>query len=103
MVEILIDGARCDLEAGYTLPKNIFTLDGEALRKASKQQSGRSVKLHLPSTPCNDKIMLHATDPCAGERFNEREHTGEVKVDGVVLLQGVAHLLATESEQGQTT
>ena len=103
MVEILIDGSRCDLEAGYTLPKNIFTLDGEALRKASKQQSGRSVKLRLPSTPCNDTIMRHAADPCAGERFNEREHTGEVKIDGVVLLQGVAHLLATESEQGQTT
>ena len=66
MVEILIDGARCDLEAGYTLPKNIYTLDGEALRKASKQQSGRNVKLRLPSTPCNDTIMLHATDPCVG-------------------------------------
>ena len=103
MVEILIDGARCDLEAGYTLPKNIYTLDGEALRKASKQQSGRSVKLHLPSTPCNDTIMLHATDPCAGERFNEREHTGEVKVDGVTLLRGVVHLLAAESELGHTT
>ena len=35
MVEIFIDGARCDLEADYTLPKNIFTLNGEALQKAS--------------------------------------------------------------------
>ena len=102
MVEILIDGARCDLEAGYTLPKNIFTLNGEALQKASKQQSGRSVKLRLPSTPCNDTIMLHAADPCVGERFNDGEHTGEVKVDGVTLLRGVAHLLATEVEQGHT-
>ena len=102
MVEILIDGTRCDLEAGYTLPKKIFTLDGEALQKASKQQSGRSVKMRLLSTPCNDTIMLHAADPCAGERFNDGEHTGEVKVDGVTLLRGVAHLLATEVEQGHT-
>ena len=33
MVKIFIDGVLCDLEAGYMLPKNIFTLDGVTLRK----------------------------------------------------------------------
>ena len=56
MVKIFVDGVLCDLEAGYMLPKNIFTLDGGAFAKASQQQSGRSVELRLPSTPCNDKI-----------------------------------------------
>ena len=70
MVEIFIDGQRADLEADYTLPKSIFSFDGDALHRASRQQSGRSVELRLPSTPRNDTIMLHAIDPVAGERFN---------------------------------
>lgn len=103
MVEILIDGLRCDLEADYTLPKNIFTFDGETLGKVSKQQSGRSVELRLPSTPCNDTIMLHATDPYAGERFNDSYHEGVVVADRVELLRGVVSLRSIEGEQGAAT
>ncbi len=100
MVEIFVDGARCDLKAGYTLPKNIFTLDGESFAKASQQQSGRSVTLSLPSTPHNDRIMLHATDPCAGERFNDEYHEAVVMADGAELLRGVVHLLGIKGQEG---
>lgn len=103
MVKIFVDGVLCDLEAGYMLPKNIFTLDGGAFAKASQQQSGRSVELRLPSTPCNDKIMLHATDPCAGVRFNDNYHEAVVMVDGVELLRGVVTLRAIEGKQRAAT
>ncbi len=103
MVEIFIDGQRCDVEVGYTLPKNIFTYDGEALAHPSQLQSGRSVKLRLPSTPTNDKIMRHAIDPCAGERFNDEYHQARVVADGGELMCGVVHLLGIEGSAGQAT
>ncbi|MBR5138276.1 MAG: hypothetical protein IKV12_01850 [Alistipes sp.] len=98
MVEIIIDGQRADLEAGYTLPKSIFSFDGDTLRRASHQQSGRSVEVRLPSTPRNDRIMLHALDPVAGERFNAEAHEARVVVDGGELMRGQAHLMAIEGE-----
>ena len=103
MVEIFVDGQRADLEADYTLPKSIFTFDGEALRRISRQQAGRSVDLRLPSTPRNDKIMLHATDPAAGERFNAERHEASVVVDGGELMRGRVHLVAIEGEGRQAT
>lgn len=103
MVEIFIDGQRCDLERDYTLPKSIFTYDGTRLGKASELQSGRSVQLRLPSTPCNDRVMLHATDPCAGNRFNDEHHEAVVVVDGGELLRGVVHLLGIEGDAGHAT
>ena len=99
MVEIYIDGERCDVAVGYKLPKNIFTYDGGAMAKASQLQSGRRVELRLPSTPRNDVIMCHAGDPTA-EPFNEREHVAVVAVDGGELLRGVVHLLGIEANEG---
>ena len=99
MVEIYIDGERCDVAVGYKLPKNIFTYDGGAMAKASQLQSGRRVELRLPSTPRNDVIMCHAGDPTA-EPFNEREHEAVVAVDGGELLRGVVHLLGIEANDG---
>lgn len=103
MVEIFVDGQLADLEAGYKLPKSIFSFDGETLRRASRQQSGRSVEVRLPSTPRNDKIMHHAIDPVAGERFNAESHEASVVVDGGELMRGQAHLVAIEGEGSQAT
>ena len=103
MVEIFIDGQRADLEADYTLPKSVFSFDGDALRRASRQQSGRSVELRLPSTPRNDTIMLHAIDPVAGERFNAERHEVRVVVDGGELMRGRVHLEAIEGEERGAT
>ncbi len=102
MVEIFVDGQRADLVEGYALPKSIFTFDAEALRRPSKQ-SGRSVEMRIPSTPRNDRIMLHAIDPVAGERFNEESHEAVVSVDGGELLRGEAHLVAIEGEGAEAT
>ena len=103
MVEIFVDGQRADLEADYTLPRSVFSFDGDALRRASRQQSGRSVELRLPSTPRNDTIMLHAIDPVAGERFNAERHEARVVVDGGELMRGRVHLEAIEGEERGAT
>lgn len=92
MVEIFLDGTRCDLSEGYRLPKEVFGLDISATADLSRQRTGQTLHIVLPSSPQNDALMLMAKDPCAGERFNATEHTAQVWVDGVMLMQGVALL-----------
>ncbi len=100
MVEIRIDGQKCDLEVGYVPDKRAFAFDGEAVADIDKQRAGHTHSLRLPLSPTNDRIMGYAADPTAAEQFNSSYHKGEVVVDGVVLMQGVATLLAIEAEEG---
>ncbi|MBR5333570.1 MAG: hypothetical protein IKV33_02415 [Alistipes sp.] len=100
MVEITIDGKRCDLWEGYALPRDIFKFDVATMADIQQQRSGRSVELHLPSSPANDAIFGYASDPCCGERFNASHHEAAVVVDGVELMRGVAHLMAMECKDG---
>lgn len=100
MVEIIIDGGRCDLWEDYSLPKEIFQLDVTAAEDVERQRSGHKVELRLPSTPQNDALMCYADDACCGERFNASAHEAVVRVDGVELMRGVAHLVGMEYEQG---
>lgn len=101
MVEIIIDGVRCDVWEGYAFPKSIFRLDVAAAADVEKQRDGHSVEVVLPSTPTNDEVMCHATSPHAAELFNATLHEAVVRVDGAVLLRGVAHLMAIERESGR--
>lgn len=100
MVEIFLDDKLCDLWEGYSLPKQIFQLDMAAAADVERQRSGHRVELKLPSTPHNDSLMCYADDACAGERFNSSAHEAVVKVDGVELMRGVAHLVGMEYESG---
>ena len=95
MVELYIDSQACDLDAGYIPDKKIFTLDAEA--DVEQQRSGRSLRLTISSTPRNDALLMHPADPAAADRFNSSYHHAELKVDGVTMLRGVAHLLCTET------
>ena len=101
MVEIRIDGQRCDAEAGYVPDKRAFSFDSEALADIDKQRTGRSLTLRLPLSPTNDSIMGYAADPAAAELFNDTYHQGEVVVDGVTLLKGVATLQGIEADKGR--
>lgn len=96
MVEIYIDGVRCDLWEDYTLPKQIFKIDMAEAADVERQRSGHEVELRIPSSAQNDKVMCYAADPCCGERFNASHHEAEVKVDGVELMRGVVMLAAIE-------
>ncbi|MBQ1253711.1 MAG: hypothetical protein IIY05_05145 [Alistipes sp.] len=100
MVEIFLDGQRCDVAEGYTLPGEVFALDVSSTADVASQRTGRTLKLELPSTDVNDALMMMAKDPCAGERFNAAEHRVEIRVDGVALMEGVAVLEAMEYREG---
>lgn len=100
MVEVLLDGKPCRLWEGYDLPKEAFGLDVKATANVASQREGRSLRLHLPSSPENDELLMMANDPCAGERFNSERHQVEILSDGVRLLKGVAVLEAMEYREG---
>ena len=99
MVEIKIDGQRCDTESSFVPDKRAFSFDAKALADVDKQRTGRTLTLRLPLSPTNDRIMGYAADPAAAELFNATYHEGEVVVDGVSLLKGVATLLAIEADE----
>ena len=101
MVEIILDGKRCDVWEGEALPHDIFSLDTARMADIKKQREGRSVELRIPSSPRNDALMGYAADPCCGERFNAEHHEAVVKVDGVELMRGVVHLLKIEHREGR--
>lgn len=101
MVEIILDGKRCDVWEGEALPREIFTLDTAQMADISRQREGRSVEIAIPSTPRNDALMCYANDPCCGERFNKEHHEAAVRVDGVELMRGVVHLKKIEHREGR--
>lgn len=101
MVEIILDGTRCDVWEGYTPPKNIFQIDLASTADIEKQRTGHSVELVIPSTPQNDRLMCYAADPCCAERFNATAHEAVVRIGGVEMMRGVVHLLAVEREEGR--
>lgn len=98
MIQIRIDDQRCDLLRDYALPGGIFTFDGGSLESPSQKSTGREVEIEIPSSPTNDQIMGHATDPCTGEIFNQTLHEAAVIADGVVLLRGEAQLVRVEGK-----
>ena len=100
MVEVILDGKRCQLKEGYTLPSEAFQLDVAQTADIASQRKGRSLKLELPSTVENDALMMMANDPCAAEGFNARKHEAEILLDGVLLMRGVAVLEAMEQRDG---
>ena len=101
MVEIRIDGQRCDVETGYVPDKRAFSFDSEALADIDKLRTGRTLTIRLPLSPTNDSIMGYAADPAAAEQFNASYHEGEVVADGVTLLKGVATLQGIEADEGR--
>lgn len=90
MVEVFLDGKRCDLSEGYTLPAECFKLDLDATADIAAQRTGRELRIELPSSPANDALLLMVKDPYAAERFNAEEHSAQVWVGGVLMMQGVA-------------
>ena len=97
-MELRIDGRVCDLGSeavavpGYDAAK---LADVEACRE------GRSLKITIPATPCNDALVEFACDPHAAGRFNDALHRAELSAEGSVLIGGTVRLLAA-SETGYT-
>lgn len=94
-MRLKIDGEACELDAatlavpGYTAKK---TRDLDACRE------GRKMRVTLPRTERNAKLLGDPRDPHTGSRFNAAPHTAEVTAEEAVLLEGTIRLLASSDE-----
>lgn len=100
MVELWIDGARCDIDQIATLP---IDFDVARLTKVEGAREGRTVELSLPPTPANNRLfeVSHELDNTA--RFNMEHHTARLEKEGVTIFEGSVYLLATTIEKGVIT
>ena len=92
MIELLIDGKRCDIDKLPTIP---IGFDIEKLTSVEGEREGRTIELELPSTSVNDLIFGCSRDIYAVSRFNMEHHTAKVGIDGVAIFEGTAYLLTT--------
>lgn len=99
MIELIIDGTRCDLGDMPILPIG-FNLD--ELSNIESGGIGRTIELSIPFTPNNDALLGNSCDIYAKERFNEHCHTATIAYDGIKIVEGKVHLLATDIRSGYT-
>ena len=92
MIELFIDGKRCDIDAIPTLP---IDFSADKLTNAESDRVGRSIEVELPTTPCNDSIFGASRDLYATSRFNATHHIATVRHDGIAIFEGTAYLLST--------
>lgn len=97
MLELWIDGARCDIDTIPTIP---IGFDIDNLTKVDGDRIGRSIEVELPTTPRNDAIFGSSQDIYAASRFNSECHTALVKMDGVEIFKGVVYLCETTMRKG---
>ena len=83
MLELWIDGRKCDIEHLPTLP---IDFELSRLRRVDGYRTGRTIELELPSTPCNDAIFGSSRDLYATTRFNSQHHKAEIWRNGVMLF-----------------
>ncbi|MFI3301880.1 MAG: hypothetical protein SNH35_06675 [Rikenellaceae bacterium] len=99
MIELWIDGVCCDVAADSTI---VLSYDIEALMSDLDEMSeGVAVSVTVPSSVVNDGVFAGDGYLHAPKRFNAQEHTAVVKSEGVVLIEGSAHLQEVEWQEGE--
>lgn len=94
MVVLRVDGVTMQLRSqDFDMPR----YDAEKLHSVAQWRSGVEVKLEVASTPESDAMFRYSFDLHRGEGFNDTLHSAVLEVDGVVLIEGKATLLATRS------
>lgn len=94
-MELTIDGRTCDLGTercavpGYDAAK---LSDPDACRE------GRSLKISIPCTARNDRLLNDNIDLHAAVRFNDALHSAALSDEGAVLIGGSVRLLGTSDE-----
>lgn len=92
MVRFYLDGEECDLGSAPVIPIGFSLAD---LCDPNNARSGRRLEFDLPSTPTNDRRLGSSHNIFTAHRFNEAYHYGHFECDGVRLLGGRAHIVAT--------
>lgn len=97
MLELWIDGKRCDIDALPTLPVG-FDIDN--LTKIDANRTGRSVEIELPATPRNNALFGVSQDLYATSRFNAEHHAAIIKKEESELFKGTVYLYETTTRNG---
>ena len=94
-LQLSIDGQACDLGTGscavpgYSAAKSA---DIDACRE------GRAMRIVVPPTPRNARLLGNPRDPHTGSRFHAEPHRATLAADGSPLLEGTVRLLAASDE-----
>lgn len=94
-MELTIDQQPCDIGSDRCL---VPGYDADKLSDPEACRDGRSLRITIPLTPRNDRILNDAADPYAGVRFNDALHHACLTEEGAVLLEGTVRLLAVTDE-----
>lgn len=89
---LTIDAKRCDLPEGRIV---VPGFDARDLSDPQRCRTGRSLRLQLPATARNDRVLGFARDPHAAARFDAELHRARLTEEDAVLLEGTVRLLAT--------
>ena len=100
MVELWIDGHRCDIGELNSLP---IGFDIANLTNVEGAREGRTIEFELPPTPANSALFDASHDLNSSARFNLEHHTAYLEKEGVKIFEGTAYLLDTKLEDGVAT
>lgn len=94
-MKLTIDDKTCDLACG---PIAVPGFDARDLSDAERCREGRSLRLTLPVTPANDRLLGFPRDPHGTQSFNMALHTARLTEDDAELLAGTVRLLAAADD-----
>lgn len=94
-MKLTIDEKICDLASG---PVAVPGFDARDLSDVERCREGRSLRLTLPVTPANDRLLGFPRDPHGAESFNMGLHTASLTEGGAVLLAGTVRLVAAADD-----
>lgn len=94
-MELTIDLQPCDLASDSC---SVPGYDAARLADPQAARNGRSLRITIPLTPRNDRILNDAADPHAGVRFNDALHRACLSEEGATLLEGTVRLIAVSDE-----
>lgn len=94
---LTIDGQVCD---GGRIDGALGRYDDAQLTHPFLRREGERVEVLLDDTPQNRTILGNPDEAIEAERFNGRQHTATVEVEGVPFITGYARLLEFSDRTG---
>lgn len=94
---LTIDGQVCD---GGRIDGALGRYDDAQLTNPFLRRDGERVEVLLDDTPQNRAILGHPDEEIEAERFNGKQHTATVEIEGVPFITGYARLLEFSDRTG---
>lgn len=94
-MELLIDGAGCDLGPGRI---EVPGFDAAVFADLGAAREGRRLVIDVPATPANDALFGRGRDPETADRFNAALHRAELRAGGGRLMRATVRLLRSSDE-----